>query len=349
MQLLGWNDHYDALLDTMDRGVGGGLRPARVVAERRGEYTVFDGSDRRRARISGKLRHAARSRLDFPAVGDWVLVDRKGVIEGVLERKTAFVRRTPGRRGGVQVVAANVDTVFVVTSLNMELNVRRLERYCTATWEAGATPVIVLNKADLHEDPDAVAAELSTTLLGVECVVTCAKQDRIEPLDRWLLPGRTCAFVGSSGVGKSTLVNALLGEERQTTRDVREGDDKGRHTTTTRELFVLGDDRGVLIDTPGMRELQLYGETGLQDSFADLDALAANCRFRDCTHDAEPGCAVRDGISPERLAAWHKLMAEAEAERRRNNPAEQRRYERVLTRMYNEVQADARVLKGETE
>jgi ribosome biogenesis GTPase len=300
--------------------------PARIIREEREAYLVQTAHGTQLARVAGRLRAAARARADFPAVGDWVAVDGASrssadgagvaVIHAVLPRRSLFVRRAAGRTGEAQPVAANVDLVFLVSGLDGDFNARRIERYLTLAWESGAAPVVVLNKADVCPDLAARMAETEALAVGAPVVAVSAVDGRgVEALRAQVAPGTTAAFLGSSGVGKSSLINALCGAARQRTAAVREDDSHGRHTTTHRELLVLPGG-GVLIDTPGMRELQLWGDdAGLEQAFADVAALAAGCRFRDCAHAGEPGCAVRaalaDGtLAGERFASYQKLQRE---------------------------------------
>jgi len=297
-----------------------GLAPGRVAVEHRGALVLLTGEGEVWAGIPGRLRHRAASPLDLPAVGDWVAYRRGGqddraVIEAVLPRRTAFVRKTAGFESVEQVVAANVDVVFCVTSLVDDLNARRLERYLTLAWESGAEPVVVLTKADLCTKIDAAVAHLSAVMFGVPMhVVSAVTGEGVDALQAHLDGGRTATLVGSSGVGKSTLVNRLAGSERLATAAVR-SDGRGRHTTTHRELVVL-DTGGCLIDTPGMRELVLWdAEEGLDRAFEDVDDLARECKFRDCEHRTEPGCAVRDAIrtgalDAARLESYRHLQRE---------------------------------------
>ena len=273
------------------------------------------------AEVSGRLRHGAKGAADFPAVGDFVWLEGgaaqgNAVIQGILPRRSVFVRRAAGSGCAEQVVAANIDTVFICMALNGDFNLRRLERYLAVAWDSGAVPVVVLTKADLCGDMARRLGEVRKAAAGAEVLTVSA----VEP-DGWraLLPyigrGRTVALAGSSGVGKSTLINRLLGEERLVTGGLR-SDDRGRHTTTRRELFLL-ETGGMVIDTPGMRELGLWAvDSGVEQSFADIEALAAQCRFRNCSHTGEPGCAVRAALasgelSGERLQSYQKLCAES--------------------------------------
>lgn len=315
---LGWNARFE---ESFTEHRTRGLIPARVAREDRDRYVVLDESGARPAELAGRLRHEARTRADMPAVGDWVAV-RPGaaspaIIEAVLPRTSAFVRKDVGDAAIEQVVAANVDTVFLVSGLDLDYNPRRIERYLAAAWESGATPVVVLNKADLDPDRDARVAEVEALAPGAAVIAVSALEgDGIAALEPWLQPGRTVALLGSSGVGKSTLVNALLGEERLATGAVRAHDSRGRHTTTHRELVVLPGG-ALLLDTPGMRVLKLWGDEGSVDvAFPEIASLAEGCRFRDCRHESEPGCAVlaaeADGtLAADRLASWRKLQREA--------------------------------------
>jgi ribosome biogenesis GTPase len=278
-------------------------------------YRVLTAGGETLARVSGRLRHDAAHRADFPAVGDWVVLET-GRIRAVLPRSSRFSRRAAGNATEEQVVAANIDVVFLVSGLDHDFNPRRIERYLVTAWDSGAAPVIVLNKADLVTDPASFVAEVEALANQVPVLAVSARQpDTVSALRAHLGPGRTAALLGSSGVGKSSLANALIGEEILATREVRESDSRGRHTTTGRQLLLLPGG-GILIDTPGMRELQLW-DTGepVAAAFADIDALAAGCRFRDCVHRSEPGCAVVAAVTAGTLAAsrlesFRKLQGE---------------------------------------
>ena len=312
---LGWGPFFAAAFERHEQE---GLRPARVAVEHHGFYSLLTAEGDRGGIPSGRLKFEGEE----PAVGDWVAVDelageRKAVIHAVLPRRTKFSRKEPWKRTVEQVVAANVDVVFLVSGLGHDFNVRRLERYLTAAWSSGAEPVIVLTKADLVEPAESVleAAEVAFGLpIHPISSVTGEGLDALEP---YLSPGRTVALLGSSGVGKSTLVNRLLGSERLATAELR-ADGRGRHTTTRRELVQLPGG-ALLLDTPGMRELQLWAdEDALEGSFSDVAALAAECRFADCGHEREPGCAIRaalaDGrLSPERWDSHLRIQRELRA------------------------------------
>ncbi len=314
---LGWNARLEELFTAYRTS---GFEPARVCREDRDRYQVRGDGDVRPAELAGRLRHEARSRAELPAVGDWVAV-RSGdaspaVIEAVLPRSSAFTRKVVDAASEEQVVAANVDTVFLVSGLDLDFNLRRIERYLAAAWESGATPVLVLNKADLAADLDAIVAEVEALSPGTPLVTLSALEgDGLDALAPWLTSGSTVALLGSSGVGKSTLVNALLGEARQATREVREGDSRGRHTTTHRELVPLPSG-AVLLDTPGMRVLKLWtSEEAVDGAFPEIASLAEGCRFRDCSHESEPGCAVLAALAAgtlaeERIESWRKLQRE---------------------------------------
>ncbi|HEU0104772.1 MAG TPA: ribosome small subunit-dependent GTPase A [Vicinamibacteria bacterium] len=318
---MGWDDLWDAAW----AGVADAAAtvPARVVSVHRDAFVVWTAEGERSAELSGRLRHRASDEGERPAIGDWVAVrlppgDGASIVHGVLPRRTQLARKVPGALTAVQVVAANVDVVLIVAGLDGDYNPRRLERALVLAWDGGAQPAIVLNKADLLA-PAEVAARLRATenvAPGVPVrAVSAATGEGLDGFERSLPPGRTAALIGSSGVGKSTLVNRLLGADRQRTAAVRASDSRGRHTTSHRELLHLPGG-ALLIDTPGLRELQLWaGPDALEGTFAEVDRLAASCRFVDCAHDGEPGCAViraaaEGTLSPARLESYRKLQRE---------------------------------------
>jgi ribosome biogenesis GTPase / thiamine phosphate phosphatase len=331
-------------------------RPGRVVAEDRGLYLVATATGDVPASISGRLRfQATQDAGTWPAVGDWVALDVRpdgGTIHAVLARRSAFSRMAAGKETRTQVIGANVDVVFIVTSLNHDFNVRRLERYLAAAWESGARPIVVLSKADLAEDLDGSLLAAESVAPGVPILVVSAVDGTgLDEVRSHLAPGRTLAVVGSSGVGKSTLINALAGRELQAVAEVRLDDGRGRHTTIRRELVRL-DAGGLVLDTPGMREFGLDDEDGLASSFSDLEAIASACRFSDCAHRSEPGCAVqaatRDGtLGADRVEAYVKLSREAAHAERRHDVlariAERRRWKVI----HKSVQAHMRERYGD--
>ncbi|WP_421723322.1 ribosome small subunit-dependent GTPase A [Bauldia sp.] len=338
---FGWSNAFQSQLSLEDMEAS---EPARVVAVHRNGLDVSGPGFSERV---GFPPTDAQDEESWPTVGDWLLVakaDHRPL--RLLERKTLFKRRAAGTGRRIQLIAANVDTLLIVSSCNQDFNPRRLERYLILARDAGVMPVIVLTKVDLVDDPTPyrVAAERLMSGLLVECVD--ARSDAgVAPLQSWCGPGQTVALVGSSGVGKSTLVNTLAGNTEQATQPVRADDDHGRHTTTGRSLHRLADG-GWLIDTPGMRELQLVdSEAGVEALFDDIVALAAQCRFGDCAHDTEPGCAVQaalaDGtLAPERFRRYRKLQAE-EAHNSASI-AERRAREKGFGRMVKAIMRDSR-------
>jgi ribosome biogenesis GTPase len=346
---LGWDPGWATAFLPYDAA---GLRPARVVAAHRDAWVVAQPShpDDADAIVSGRFRHEALGPGDLPAVGDWVATTPADpgsplVIQAVLPRRTAFTRsageeRKAGKLVAEQVLAANVDIAFVVAGMDGDFNLRRLERYLAVAWSGGSTPVIVLNKADVADDAEGLRVAAEAIAPGVEVrAVSALTGTGVDALrDAHLARGRTAVVLGSSGVGKSTLVNALVGSERQRTGAVREDDSRGRHTTTHRELVRLPGG-ALLIDTPGIRSLGVAGlSDGLGPTFADIADLALRCRFSDCRHDGEPGCAVQaalaDGtLAAERLASHRKLEREAAHVARASDPllrAEERRKWRAI-------------------
>ena len=367
---LGWSDFFaDQIADELPRP-----RVARIIEEQRGAYRVagdFDGW----AEISGKFRHEARASGDFPAVGDWICLTPPGadaprrppppkataslaeafreggsdedagaktgraIITRRLDRRSTISRKAAGRAVQEQVLAANVDTIFLVTALPEDLNPRRLERYLSAVRDAGAVPVVVLNKTDLSDDPESQAANVRARLPFVDVLALSAKHGQgLQALEPYLSPAQTVALIGSSGVGKSTLVNRLIGHELLKTAEISDVDGKGRHTTTARHLVELPGG-ALLIDTPGMRELQPWvEETAITEVFEDIAEWATGCRFSDCAHDTEPGCAVlaavvRGELSAERLEHFRHLRREIAFEERKRDKsaaaAEKRRWKQI--------------------
>jgi ribosome biogenesis GTPase len=319
---LGWSESF-SLAEMQEGHV-----PARVLAAQRERYRLLAVDGAFDAVLSGKLRHEALEG-GLPVVGDWVAASLRAdgaTIHACLPRRSSLIRKRAGRASAPQVLAANLDVVFVVTSLNADLNPRRIERTLAMIWEGGAQPVVLLSKLDLCREVEASVRAVEAVALGVPVHALSALSGAgLDVLERYLKPGRTLALIGSSGVGKSTLANALLGAERIATAEVRAHDDKGKHTTTARELFVL-ESGALLIDTPGMRELGLWdAEGGLDAAFDDIEALAAQCRFGDCRHAREPGCAIREAIAhgeleAARLGSYEKLQRELAHEARRHDP-----------------------------
>ncbi|MBN1825477.1 MAG: ribosome small subunit-dependent GTPase A [Candidatus Eisenbacteria bacterium] len=318
LSAYGWNEDWERLFREAGIPVG---HPARIVAEHRGSYRVRAPEGEMSARVTGRFRHAASGPADLPAVGDWVVIESDGggeaVIHAVLPRAAKFSRKTAGARTEEQVVAANVDTVWIVSAFGYDLNPSRIERYIALVRQGGASPVVVLTKADLADETERTVEELGLRLADTPVHAVSALCDSgLDPLRAYLAPGRTIALLGSTGAGKSTLLNRLAGREVMATAGLRKGVEKGRHKTTHRQLVLLPSG-GLLLDTPGMRELQLWeADEGIATSFADIDALADGCRFRDCTHESEPGCAVRAAVEAgdlpqERLDSFHKLKKEA--------------------------------------
>jgi ribosome biogenesis GTPase len=296
----GWSD---ALAQSFAEHEGEALHPGRVLCRHGRLYDVLTATGRRAAVCTGKVRHVAADAAGLPAVGDWVVArsvpgDDRVAILAVLPRKSAFVRQSAGTSGAPQVVAANVDTVFLLMGLDADYNLRRLQRYMTLAHDSGARPVVVLNKADV----DAAAAEHVAAVRAAHpdaevCPVSALRGDGLAALEPYVAAGQTVAVLGSSGAGKSTLVNALLGRSTQATGEVRASDGRGRHTTTRRDLIDLPG-RGMIMDTPGMRELQLGdAEPGLEGAFGAVVDVAARCRFGDCAHQHEPGCAVQAAMA----------------------------------------------------
>lgn len=297
------------------------LTVSRVLSQEKGIYRLISSKGDKSGEISGRFYYDTEVKSKYPAVGDFIMADwnMKGgnaVIHHVLPRKSCFIRKAAGGKKEEQVVAANIDTVFLCMSLNHDFNLRRLERYLSIAWNSGAEPVVVLTKADLCDDLDRKLIEVSSVAAGVDIlVINAMDQAGYEPVCPYLKEGKTIALIGSSGVGKSTLINCLMGEKRLNTNGLR-NDDKGRHTTTHRELILLPSG-GMVIDTPGMRELGMWNAgDGIDQTFADIEKLAQKCRFRDCTHSGkEPGCAVQEAVIHgelriDRLHSYQKLMNE---------------------------------------
>lgn len=339
LALLGWNQGFAAAFTTY---ASAGMVPGRAIQQFNHLYTVATESGELRAQLSGRLRHEA-AHGELPVTGDWVALrtspnEGAAQIMAVLARRTRFSRRAAGKGGREQVVAANLDYAFLVTGLDNDFSPRRVERYLAAAWDSGATPVVVLNKLDLCDDPAPLLHAIEQVAPGVAIhAVSALRGDNMEELDRYCAPGETIALVGSSGVGKSTLINRMMGNDSQATQAVLE-DGRGRHTTTRRELLFCARG-GMVIDTPGMRELQLWDDDeGLQMTFDEIETLARNCRYRDCRHRDEPGCAVLEAVqagslAPDRLASLHKLQRELAWLDRQEDPmanlAEKRRWKNI--------------------
>lgn len=362
LEALGWTASLEASF-AEDRSRG--LEPGRVVARDRDLYHLAcpaagpgrppERTDRAlRAVLAGRMLHAAGSKEELPVVGDWVAAairpqEERATIHHLLPRRTALVRKAAGIETLPQVLAANVDVVYLVTSLNQDLNLRRIERTLSVIWESGAQPVLILNKADLSSDPFPLLAQARAVAIGVGVhAISALEGSGMGPFAIDLTVGRTAVLIGSSGVGKSTIINRLLGEDLLTVRELREHDGRGRHTTTRGELVALPGG-GMLIDTPGLRVIGLWSdEKGFESVFPDIEALAARCRFRDCRHSTEPGCAVRVAVEggdldPDRLRSYQKLERELSFIARRQDQRSRIQEERLWRKRALEMRQRRRI------
>jgi ribosome biogenesis GTPase / thiamine phosphate phosphatase len=347
----GWSD---TLQQQFQIHAARGLTPARVIVQQRGLYVLATSLGEASAQLSGRFAHDAADG-DYPVAGDWVAAavrpaEASATIHHLLPRRSAFKRRAAG--GGaasMQVVAANVDVALLVASLNGDLNPRRIERYLATAWESGADPVVVLTKADLCAETGTLKGEIEAVAIGVPVhVVSAVTGEGLAGLAESIAPGQTAALLGSSGVGKSSLVNALAGNVLMATQPIREDDARGRHTTTLRQLVLLPNGR-LMLDTPGMRELGLWdADAGVAATFAEVEVLIAACRFRDCAHDTEPGCAVQaaladGGLDPARWRNYTKLQRELDRLARKDDPVQRAEQRKVWIKRNRDYRAQKRL------
>lgn len=359
---LGWNNFFEGHFEHFRNQ---GLAPARIAREHKDLYFVYSQYGELSARISGKLRHSIKSRADLPAVGDWVAIqprpdEHKATILALLPRKSKFSRKAvlsggmpdSGGKTEQQILSVNVDTAFLVCGLDTDFNLRRIERYLAVTWDSGASPVIVLNKTDLCSDINEKIAEVESIAFGVPIhPVSATKNQGLENIQKHLSKGKTAVLLGSSGVGKSSIINKMLGEESLKVGEVRAYDSRGRHTTAYRQMILLPEG-GIVIDTPGMRELALWdNEEGIERTFSDIAELALGCRFRDCSHQGEPGCAVqqalKDGtLNPNRYKNYLKLQKELKHLALRQDTKARRRAERSFDKKIRQRLKVQREIEG---
>jgi len=304
LEEFGWNEYFAGKFESF---TGSGLEPGRIAVEHKQRYGVYSEFGELTGEVTGKLLYSSDAAADLPKVGDWVVIsvfesEKKAIINEVLDRRTKFSRKTAGKKTEEQVIAANIDLIFIVQGLDNDFNPNRLERYMVMAAEGGADASVILNKADLCDDPEAkIAAVKERDFLVPILGISARTGDGIEQVREHIRPGMTAAFIGSSGVGKSTIINRLIGEERQKTFDVREDDSRGRHTTTKRELILLPGG-GILVDTSGMREIQLWSaDEGVDRAFTGFEQYAGQCRYDDCTHMNEPGCAVLEAVAEGKI------------------------------------------------
>ncbi|HHI02105.1 MAG TPA: ribosome small subunit-dependent GTPase A [candidate division Zixibacteria bacterium] len=370
MQLfdLGWNDYFSQQFEkykiNSDIKKEQNTLPARVSCEHRNLYHVISENGDLTAEISGRFRHEAGSRADFPVVGDWVVItphtdNKRSTIHAVLPRQSFFSRKAilgGGPKYGMgkteeQVLVANINSVFLVSGLDNDFNLRRIERYLTIAWDSGATPVVVLNKSDLSENTEEQVEKVEEVAPGVPIYPVSAKDNEgLDALMQHIGKGQTVTFLGSSGVGKSSIINCLLGEDLMKVGNLRKSDGRGRHTTTYRELLILPDG-GIVIDTPGIRELQIWtDEKGLEKTFGDIEQLAKECKFKDCSHETEPGCAIqkalKDGtLDKKRYQGYLKLQKELTHLKIRQDQKETRRVNREWDKKVRRYHKDMKELR----
>jgi ribosome biogenesis GTPase len=346
LEIYGWDEFFEQSFLALDEPA---LEPARVVVAASGAYRLARASGETSGTLSGRFRHKVGASGGYPTVGDWVAVDpASGRIERLLPRRTRLSRKTAGRKTEEQVVAANIDVVFAVMGLDANFKPRRMERFLATVWESGAVPVVLLTKLDLCADPDSKVREIEDVASGVEVIASSAMDGRgIDRVRARLEPRKTSALVGSSGVGKSTIINCLLGRDVQKTREVSDAEARGRHTTSHRELFVLPGG-ALLIDNPGVREIQLFvAEESLEQTFSDIAAHAAECRFSDCTHRNEPSCAVlaavaEGALAEDRLESYRTLERELQYLHRRQDQSAQQVEKRKWRAIHRELRRSGR-------